>query len=125
MAEVVRGFVPRCMIVPVQSLDTGQVYPRAKLLVRGNMEDYDNLQELVVDLFEPPLHVRVMPDAVKLRSQVPRPTLKQIGAALDTSYMTVKRALAYDRLMTELGVSEPFRELYAKPEKAARWRDAS
>ena len=29
MAELIRRFVPRCVIVPVQSLDSGQVYPRA------------------------------------------------------------------------------------------------
>jgi hypothetical protein len=55
VAEMIRGFVARCAIVPVQSLDTGQMYPRAKLPVRGSMEDYDDVTELVVDLFEPAL----------------------------------------------------------------------
>jgi hypothetical protein len=125
MAEVVRGFVPRCVIVPVQSYETGQVYPRAKLMVRANMQNYDELTEIVVDLFEWPVPVRIMAEAVRLRSQTPQPTLKQIGAQLGVSYMSVKRALGYARLMQELGVTEPFRELYEKPEKASRWRDAS
>ncbi len=43
MAEVIRGFVPQCVIVPVQALDTGQVHPRAKLKVRGHVEDYERL----------------------------------------------------------------------------------
>jgi hypothetical protein len=125
MAEVVRGFVPRCVIVPVQSHDTGQVYPRAKLTVRGNMKNYDELTEIVVDLFEAPKHIRIMEEAVRLRNQTPQPTLKQIGAQLGVSYMSVKRALGYARLMQELAVTEPFRELYEKPENASRWRDAS
>ena len=125
MAEVARNFVPHCVIVPVQSLDTGQVYARAKLTLRGNMQDYEAVEELVVDAFEPPHYIRIVADAVALRSQEPRPTLKQIGAALKANYMTVKRALAYDRLMKDLGVTEPFRELYAKPDNASRWRHAS
>jgi hypothetical protein len=122
MAEVVRGFVPRCVIAPVQALDTGQVHARAKLMVRGHLEDYERLDELVVDLFEPPLHVRIMAEAVKLREQTPRPTLEQIGAALNVSYMTVKRAFAYERLMQTLDTQELYRELTDKPEKASRWR---
>ncbi len=97
MAEIMRGFIPRCIIVPVQSLDTGQVFARAKLLVRANMANREELQEVVVDLFEPALHIRHMPEAVRLRSQEPRPTLKQIGAALGVSYMTIKRSLGYAR----------------------------
>jgi hypothetical protein len=122
MAELMRRFVPQSVIVPVQSLDTGQVYPRSKLLVRGHMEDYERLDELVMDLFEPPLHIRIMPKAVEMRRQEPRPTLKQIGTVLNVSYMSVKRALAYDRLMKEAGVSEPFIELRDKPTNASRWR---
>jgi hypothetical protein len=125
MAEVVRGFVPRCVIVPVQSWAGGQVYPRAKLLVRGNLQNREDLTELVVDLFDAPVHIGLMADALRLRRQTPQPTLKQIGAVLDTSYMTVKRALGYARLMEALGVTEPFRELCEKPAQAARWRHAS
>ncbi|MEX0610818.1 MAG: hypothetical protein WD229_01750, partial [Pirellulales bacterium] len=76
MAALLRRFVPKCGIVPVQALDTGQVQPRAKLSVRGCMENCEQLDELVVDLFEPPVHIRLMPDAVRLRNQEPRPTLK-------------------------------------------------
>lgn len=125
MAEVVRGFVPRCVIVPVQALDTGAVYARAKLFAREDMADPDYLTEHVVDLFDPPVHIRLISDAVRLREQIPRPTLKQIGAALGTSYMSIKRSLRYAKLMEELGLVEPYRELYAKPDKAARWRYAS
>lgn len=125
MAETIRRLIPRCVIVPVQAWDGGQVYPRAKLYIRGNIADFEQLDEVVVNLFEPPLHIRRMSDAVKLRSQQPRPTLKEIGAALGTSYMTIKRSLHYAKVMQELNVTEPFRELYSKPEKAARWRHAS
>jgi len=125
MAEVMRRFVPQCMIVPVQSLDPGQVYPRAKLLVRGDVGDYDQLEELVVDLFEPPVYIRLMPEVLKLRAATPRPTLKQLGALLGTSYMSIKRSIGYAKLMEELGANEPFRELREKPLNAPRWRDAS
>jgi Resolvase, N terminal domain len=125
MAETIRRLIPKCVIVPIQAWDGGQVYPRVKLYVRGNMEDFEQLDEIVVDLFEPPVYIQHLAAAVKLRSQQPRPTLKQIGKALGTSYMTIKRSLHYAKVMEELGVSEPFRELHSKPENAARWRHAS
>jgi hypothetical protein len=125
MAETIRRLIPKCVIVPIQAWDGGQVYPRAKLYVRGSMEDFEQVDEIVVDLFEPPVYIQHMAAAAKLRSQQPRPTLKQIGKALGTSYMTIKRSLHYAKVMDELGVSEPFRELHSKPENAARWRHAS
>jgi hypothetical protein len=76
------------------------------------------LTELVVDLFEAPKHIRILADVARLRSQTPQPTLKQIGAQLGVSHMTVKRARDYARQMEELGVAEPFRELEEKPANA-------
>jgi len=125
MAETIRRLIPKCVIVPIQAWDGGQVYSRAKLYVRGNMEDFEQLDEIVENLFEPPLHIQHLAAAVKLRSQQPRPTLKQIGKALGTSYMTIKERCITPKVMEELGVSEPFRELHSKPETAARWRHAS
>lgn len=125
MAEIIRGFIPKCSVVPVQDLANGLVHPRVKLYVRSNMNDPECLEKLICDAFEAPLHIRHLSEIVLMRSEVPRPTLKQIAERLQVSHMTVKRGLAYDRLMKDLGVTEPFRELTTKPDKASRWRDAS
>jgi hypothetical protein len=107
MAEVFRGFFPTCVIMPVQAIDTGQVRPRANLSVRSvgaakSAENLEGLECLSVDLFQHPVHFEHMAEAVRLRSQTPRPTLRQIGELLGTSYMTVKRALALDKQMESL-----------------------
>ena len=130
MAEVMRGLVPRCVIVPVQAFDSGQVHPRAKLYLHAvhsvsSAGETDAFEELRCDLFEPPVHLAQLREAVRLRSLSPRPTLKQIGSLLGTSYMTIKRALAAASKMESLRLTEPFVELTAKPTYASRWKDAS
>jgi site-specific DNA recombinase len=129
MAEVIRGFVPRCVIVPVQAIDSGQVHPRAKLLVRDvglsqSIPEAASLRELTVDLFQPPVHIAMLREVVPLRSKQPQPTLKQIGQALGINYMTVKRALGVAKQMEAQGLTDPLIELAAKPAYASRWKDA-
>jgi hypothetical protein len=130
MAEVLRQLIDHCEIIPVQALDSGLVRARAKIVFRtmafGPDESLvEGREEMIVDLFESPVHIAFLQDAVKLRGQTPRPTLKQIGAKLGTSYMTVKRALGYKKLMDDEGLSTPYRELTSKPVGASRWRHAS
>lgn len=130
MAEVLQQLIKRCEIVPVQALDTGLVRARARFEFRTlSFDPHGNLvegrEESTVDLFQPALHIALLQQVVELRSQSPRPTLKQIGAQLGTSYMTVKRALAYQKLMDAEGLTDPYRELTSKPTDASRWRDAS
>lgn len=130
MAEVLKQLIVRCEVVPVQALDSGLVRARAKFVFRTLSACPDgtvveNEVEGVVDLFEPAAHIRCLGAAVALRSQTPRPTLKQIAAQLGTSYMTVKRALAYQTLMDAEGLTNPYRVLTSKPGKASRWKSAS
>jgi len=126
-ADVMRRFFPVFVIQPVQALDCTQVHPRGKLRFgpisdAGDTNGASHVVEVSFDLFEPPDPVALMPKIVAARRRDPRPTYRQIAAELGTNYMTVKRGLAYARLMEELGTSDPFRELHEMPAQAGRWR---
>jgi hypothetical protein len=130
MAEVMRELVPRCVIVPVQAFDSGEIYPRAKFSFRdcSAREEGDDAQdcvEVTADLFDLPVRLALLPEIVRLRLQTPRPTLKEIGIAVGTSYMSVKRALDAARKMEARGLTQPLVELTDKPAYVPRWRDAS
>lgn len=128
-ADVMRKFFPVFMIQPVQALDSKQVWPRAKLQMQlppGHPEAPGfKPVDLQFDLFDPPLHISLMPEIVSARNREPRPTYRQIATEVGTSYMTVKRALGYAQLMNQLGVDTPYVELGEAPKQASRWRNAS
>ena len=126
-ADVMRRFFPEFVIQPVQALDCGQVRPRGKLrfypsAVDGGSSNPLEVIEVSFDLFTPPDPVRLMPKIVAARARLPRPTYRQIADEVGTGYMTVKRSLAYAKLMQNLGTSDPYRELHEMPANAARWR---
>ncbi|REJ64989.1 MAG: hypothetical protein DWQ31_19585 [Planctomycetota bacterium] len=122
-ADVMRTFFPRFVVQPIQTLDSGQVYPCGKLHFHAdeNGDDIGELTEVVLDLFKVPDPIRLMKKIVAERARVPKRTLRQIADDLQTNYMTVKRGLAYRALMDDLKVEEPFRELHQAPEYAPRW----
>ena len=128
--DLMRHVVPKFDILPIQTLDTGLVRPRAHLQVRlDNLADSTDSScsgrsapfEVSLDLFEPPLHIRHLPACVARRQQSPRLSLKQIAAEVGVSHMTVKRAMDYRRLMDREGLTEPYRVLREKPQHASRW----
>jgi DNA invertase Pin-like site-specific DNA recombinase len=122
-AETLRECFPKFVIQPVMALDTPQVRPRGRLcfsLTRS--PDACQFAEVVFDLFKVPEHITHIPNVVAARNRVPRPSYQQIAEELGINRMTVKRALAYAKLMEMAGASEPYRELSSKPQNAARWR---
>jgi len=126
-ADLLRRAIPSFVIHPVQDLDCPQVRPRAKL--RLQLEPWTAPGELpqehsiTLDLFEPPQHLKHLAACVAIKQAQPKASLNVIAAQLGINRMTVKRALAYHRLMQEAGVTDPFRELQDKPPKASRWKD--
>ena len=131
--DLMRRVIPEFWIVPVQALDSGFVRPRARLIFRpsallpGSSSAHDATPQpgdvtVTLDLFEPPLHIRAMSACLAARRDDPRKSLKKIEAETGYCYMTVKRALAYSKLMKAEGLIEPYRELTASPASASRWR---
>ena len=129
VADLLRRVLPEFVIWPAQALDSTQVRPRARFRLRLSslIPDANNghseLADVhgVLDLFEPPQHVAHLKACVAARREAPQPTLRDIARRLHINYMTVKRALDYARRMDRHGLVEPYRELRAQPEKAARW----
>jgi DNA invertase Pin-like site-specific DNA recombinase len=137
-AALMRRVLPVFRIVPVQALDSGLVRPRARLVLRLSAlgDDVGSIAEeaprpgdvaTTLDLFEPALPIRAMAECVAAKASGPKMSLDKIAAATGYNRMTVKRALAYARLMAAAGSSDPYRELTECPERASRWRhrDAS
>jgi site-specific DNA recombinase len=130
-ADWMRQLVPIFVVHPVQALDSGQVRPRAILTARwraavgvteaeqgkGAEEDV----EVILDLFEPPLHIRHLPQCVAAKQEHPHLSLKGIAQLLGINHMTVKRAFDYARRMQSLGMTNPYCDLVDRP-NASRWR---
>ena len=126
--DFLRMLFPSFTVSPVQALDTPQVQPRGKLRFKANaipgLDDADGMAqdfELVVDLFEPPQRIRYLDTIIRAKKATPKSTLRTIAGALGTSYMTVKRALSYAKLMEQQRLAEPYRELHECPEVGSRW----
>ena len=77
---------------------------------------------MTLDVFEPSKHIRAMPACCAAKKDNPEKSLKKVEAETGYNFMTVKRALAYAKLMENEGMSDPYRELTACPESASRWR---
>ena len=135
-AALVRKIIPVCKIQPVQALDCGLVRPRAFLTVNlaalmPALPPHEKVSvppptEVVIDLFEPPVHIRNLPEVVALKAAKEaaneKASLSILAKELKIGRMTVKRALAYHRLMVAEGLTEPYRVLTAPPAKASRWK---
>lgn len=76
----------------------------------------------VLDLFEPPQHIRHMAECLAMKRSEPRLTLREIARRMGINYMTVKRSLDYARRMLREQLSEPYREVLTEPRQASRWR---
>lgn len=136
-AETLRRFFPTFIIQPVQALDTNQVRPRAKLRFSasklpaslpataeqaGTAGDI----ELVLNLFESPDHIEVIPRYVAAKAEADaegrKLSLDQMAGVLGVNRMTVKRARDYIKRMEAAGTTDPYRELHDRPEQASRWK---
>jgi DNA invertase Pin-like site-specific DNA recombinase len=126
-ADLMRRLLPEFVVVPVQALDTGQVRPRARLTL--DLSGWARPGEPVpppssaeFDLFEPPGRIRLAAACAAAEAADPKATLQGIASGLGTDRMTVKRALAYARLMAAAGTADPYRPLSSAPASASRWR---
>jgi DNA invertase Pin-like site-specific DNA recombinase len=127
-AALMRQFIPVFLIQPVQALDSGQVRPRAKMTFQVPPPGTESSEseplrfELVVDLFDPPLHIAHASEVRQYMTDHPGATLKAAGKALGLGHMTVKRARDYASLMGRAGIDSPYRELLEQPAHASRWK---
>ena len=130
-ADLMRRIITEFVIQPVQALDPPMVRPRGKLTLRlsglnddcaARSSDADDVH-VVLDLFEAPKHIRYLDQIVAAKRREPKLSLKKLAALLPDaiSYMAVKRALDYARLMESAGVTDPYRELLQPPANASRW----
>jgi hypothetical protein len=129
--DLMRKIFPEFVIQPVQALDSGLVRPRAyltldlsALLPPGTANAAAEL--VVVDLFDPALHIKHLAAVVKLEEQKrqakEKHSLNILARELKIGRMTVRRALAYRKLMAVAGLDEPYRVLSAAPAQASRWK---
>jgi hypothetical protein len=135
-ADLVRKIITECKIQPVQDLDCGLVRPRAHLTLNlaallpvkpaDDQATAPTPAPVVIDLFEPPVHIRHLPAVVALKATKEaaheKATLDILAEELKIGRMTVRRALAYHRLMLAQGLSEPYRVLTEAPAQASRWK---
>jgi hypothetical protein len=133
-AELLRRIIPEFVILPIQALDTPLVRPRGKLtfcfdrlaaVVTEGANDGSAPQLCVtLDFFEPPVHIRAIAACRQARLDNPISSQRKIAASLGLNAMTVKRAFDYLGRIESAGLSDPYRELDAPPERASRWRRA-
>lgn len=125
-AHVLRRLMPEFVIQPVQALDCPQVRPRAKVTLRLDSwtvpgEEPPPPVSEVFDLFTPPVHIANLHACLAAKRENPKASLAQIGDKLSINRMTVRRALAYARLMEAARTTDPYRELHEAPATASRW----
>lgn len=130
-ADFLRRILVRFEILPVQAIDSGLVRPRAFVtFAYADSEGSDGNPirhiEAVIDLFDPPKHVRHLNACVQAHqkplSNGRRPSYKRIAAEIGIDHMTVMRAIKLNELMIKRGTSQPYVELREKPENASRWK---
>lgn len=130
LASVLRKLITRFVIRPVQGLTGSQVYPRAELTVSFNAwaqpgESVPTPISVALDLFRYPAHIVNLSRIIAAKRAHPKDSLHALADWIDdpsVNYMTIKRALDYARQMKLEGLTDPFRVLTAKPDRAARWR---
>lgn len=130
--DLMRRIFTEFVIHPVQDIKTGQIRPRGKLKLSltpltGSDESPDSEAQVpvVLDLFDPPLHVKHLKTCVEATRQHPEWSLKRIAKELGINHMTVKRAFDYSRMMEERGLTDPYREVHEPPDNASRWKPQS
>ena len=101
-ADTFRRLITEFRVVPVQALDTPFVRPRGRLTISfGRLRDGPGegpggeAISTVIDLFEPPEHIRWLNSCTRMKAENPKHSLKRIALRLGIGHMTVKRALGY------------------------------
>jgi hypothetical protein len=128
-ARLMRRLIPRLEVLPYQLCDGGTLVPRVHLTLdlvplipqaRGLDGIHDLLRhDLVVDLFDPPQRAAFRRRVLDLMAE--GMATPQIARALGLTKTAVHRAVALDRRMRSLGLSDPYR-VVTEPEHQNRLR---
>jgi hypothetical protein len=132
-ADLLRKILPRFVLQPIQALDSGQVHPRALLTLDLSclLPTKDGVpmcqpEDFEIDVFEAPVHIKHLAAVIEAKKATvlrgEKHTLALLAGDVGIHRMTVKRALAYHRLMEAEGLDEPFRVLSVPPPNAPRWK---
>jgi hypothetical protein len=131
--DLMRRILPDFHILPVQAVDSSQVRPRTRFVLRlsGLQDRPSPTNDLAgqagdvtgtLDLFEPPAYIRAISACVAAKQADPKSSLNKIAARTGYNRMTVRQALACAQQMAAEGLSGPYRELTTCPASASRWR---
>lgn len=114
-----RRLIPEFVIQPVQALDCPQVRPQAKLTLSNAAWTRSGEEPVsvhaVLDLFDPPVHIRHLPECVRAKNQSPDDSVHALSEKLGLNQNTVYRALRYAEMMKDQGMQTPYRELKTRP----------
>jgi DNA invertase Pin-like site-specific DNA recombinase len=126
VGRLLKALIPDLHACPYQLCGGGAVVLRAKLTLNlaallpaelgWDSPPQAFRQELLVDLFEPPQPVRYRAEVVARRAR--GETEAQVARALDITKTAAQRAAALDRLLRELGITDPYQPLDSPPATA-------
>ncbi|QDU88427.1 Recombinase [Pirellulimonas nuda] len=131
--RVMHDLAPEITVYPVRGVDGGRIHFRAVVRLDAscfaeNLDEMPSAQdalriELEVDLFDPPKPMAVLNQAVAmLCADGAKMKQREAAAALGTSQPAVQRALKLHRLMQELGLGSPWRQVLTPPEDDSKLR---
>jgi DNA invertase Pin-like site-specific DNA recombinase len=126
-AREIRRIVPRIVAYPVRLVDGGDIAIRAKLTVslsglvpasHRSPSVVSHLErEISVDLFDMPQRASFREQVMEKRKTM---TEKQAATELGLTITAAQRAAALDRMMKDMGVSDPYVLLTAPPPELRR-----
>jgi hypothetical protein len=126
-AREIRRVVPKIVAYPVRILDAGDIAIRAKLTVslsevvpasHRSPSVVSHLErEVIVDLYDMPQRAAFRERVVEKRKTM---TEKQAATELGLTITAAQRAAALDRMMMDMGVSDPYVVLTEPPPELRR-----
>jgi DNA invertase Pin-like site-specific DNA recombinase len=129
-SRLMRAWIPRIAVVPVKPCLGGRPVPRAYLhfdltpllpwQMNGDAPGSVFRRNVCVDLFNLPQREALRPQIVELTRKgiAQREIARQLGIHLPV----VQRAMALQRRMDELGITDPFVHITTPPPDDNRWR---
>lgn len=129
-ARKIKRLIPRIVVYPHRLCTGGEPELRARFtlnlarLIPGG-EAVPELarslsRELDVDLFDLPQRVKFRAEVMRQLATFPDKTQREIGAGLGITATAVQYAIALDRKMTELGLTDPYEPILQPPKDCER-----
>ena len=115
IGRLMRALIPSLKVYPYKICDGGSVVLRAQATICLTALTREPLTPMAhsiferfvaIDLFESPERVRYREEIMKLRGQ--KMTQRQIAVKLGITQTAVQKAAALSRLMTKLGLTDPY-----------------